>query len=87
MFTRRIYIVATNDNGRDVRIVRVYDGQLFTQDTIIHGLLKQLKGLNTQVSIQNADQAYIDVINEDNELDRTYSIIAHNAMLSNKDFN
>lgn len=75
MFNKKFYIVATTNNLRDVKVEKVYDGDVFTLDTIVAGLKKRLKGLNTQVSILG-DNAFIDVVDDDNLLDQTYSIIS-----------
>lgn len=76
-----MYIVATSTNLRDVKIENVYDGDVFTLDTILTGLKKKLKGLNIQVSILG-DNAFIDVIDEDNELEQSYSIISKSAFIN-----
>lgn len=81
MFTKKMYIVATSTNLRDVKIENVYDGDVFTLDTILTGLKKKLKGLNIQVSILG-DNAFIDVIDEDNELEQSYSIISKSAFIN-----
>lgn len=80
MFTKKFYIVATTNNLRDVKVEKVYDGDVFTLDTIVAGLIKRLKDLNTQVSILG-DNAFIDVVDDDNLLDQTYSIIAKEAFI------
>lgn len=80
MFTKKMYVVATTHNLRDVKIENIYDGDVFPLDTILSGLQKQLKGMNTQVSILG-DNAFIDVVDEDNELVQTYSIISKKAFV------
>lgn len=75
MFNKKFYIVATTNNLRDVKVEKVYDGDVFTLDTIVSGLKKNLQGLNIQVS-KLGDNAFIDVVDDDNLLDQTYSIIA-----------
>lgn len=81
MFSHKIYIVATTKNLRDVNIEEVYDGTIFTLNTIIHGYEKKLKGENYQVS-RIGDNAYIDVLDANDELVKTYSIVTKLAMLS-----
>ena len=80
MFTKKMYVVATTNNLRDVKIENIYDGDIFTLDTILAGLQKKLNSMNTQVSILG-DNAFIDVINSDNELEQTYSIISKEAFV------
>jgi len=80
MYSHKVYVVATTQNIRDVHIEAVYDGDVFTVDSIVAGLKDQLKGLNHQVSIYG-DNAYIDVLDSHDELVKTYSIIRKNAML------
>lgn len=81
MFTKKMYIVATTTNLRDVKIENIYDGGVFTLDTILTGLKKKLKGLNIQVSVLG-DNAFIDVIDENNELEQSYSIISKTTFIS-----
>ena len=81
MFTKKMYIVATSTNLRDVKIENIYDGDVFTLDTILTGLKKKLKGLNIQVSVLG-DNAFIDVTDEKNELEQSYSIISKSAFIS-----
>lgn len=81
MFSHKLYIVASTKNLRDVNIDETYDGELFTLDTIVHGYEKKLKGQNYQVS-RIGDNAYIDVLDNNDELIKTYSIITKLAMLS-----
>jgi len=80
MFSHKIYIIASTKNVRDVHIVDVYDGDIFTLDTIISGFKNKLNGSNHQVSIVG-DNAYIDVIDQNNELVKTYSIISKQVLL------
>lgn len=84
MFSHKIYIVASTKNVRDVHIVDVYDGDIFTLDTIIAGFKNKLTGSNHQVSIVG-DNAYIDVIDENKELVKTYSIISKQVLLQKED--
>lgn len=81
MFSKKMYVVATTTNLRDVKVENIYDGDVFTLDTILAGLKKKLKGLNIQVSVLG-DNAFIDVIDEDNELEQSYSIISKSAFIS-----
>lgn len=80
MYSHKVYVVATTKNIRDVNIEAVYDGNVFTVDSIVAGLKDQLKGLNHNVSVYG-DNAYIDVIDSHNELIETYSIISKIVML------
>jgi len=80
MFSHKIYIVASTKNVRDVHIVDVYDGNIFTLDTIISGFKDKLKGIKYQISIVG-DNAYIDIIDQNNELVKTYSIISKQVLL------
>ena len=70
---------------RDVHVENVYDGNVFTIDSIVDGMKTKLKGLNFQVSILG-DNAFIDLIDNNNELVKTYSIISKVAMLTKKEF-
>ena len=81
MFTKKIYVVATTNNLCDVKIENIYDGDVFTLDTILTGLKKKLKGINIQVSVLG-DNAFIDVIDENNELEQSYSIISKSTFIS-----
>ena len=81
MFSEKMYVVATTNHLRDVKIENIYDGDVFTLDTILSGLKKKLKGLNIQVSVLG-DNAFIDVIDENNELEQSYSIISKAAFIS-----
>lgn len=80
MFSHKIYIVASTKNVLNVHIVDVYDGDIFTLDTIISGFKNKLKALKHQISIVG-DNAYIDVIDQNNELVKTYSIISKQVLL------
>lgn len=80
MHSNKIYIVASTKNLRDVYVENVYDGNIFTLDTIVYGMKKKLKGKNIQVSVLN-DNAFIDVIDDNNELIKTYSIISKLVLL------
>lgn len=86
MHNRKIYVVASTENLRDVHIEEVYDGTLFTLNSIVDGYKNKLKGLNYQVSILG-DNAFIDLIDSHNELVKTYSIISKVAMLTKEEFN
>lgn len=83
LHSNKIYIVASTKNLRDVYVERVYDGNIFTLDTIVYGMTKKLQGKNIQVSVLN-DNAFIDVVDENNELIKTYSIISKVVLLENK---
>ena len=83
MRSNKIYIVASTKNLRDVYVESVYDGNIFTLDTIVYGMKKKLQGKNIQVSVLN-DNAFIDVVDENNELIKTYSIISKLVLLENK---
>lgn len=76
-----MYVVATTNNLRDVKVENIYDGDVFTLDTILTGLKKKLKGLNIQVSVLG-DNAFIDVIDENDELEQSYSIISKSTFIS-----
>ena len=69
----------------DIHVENVYDGKVFTIDSIVAGMKSKLKGLNFQVSILG-DNAFIDLIDSNNELVKTYSIISKNAMLTKEEF-
>lgn len=81
MFSHKVFIVASTKNLRDVNIEEMYDGTIFSINTIIHGYEKKLKGQNYQVS-RIGDNAYIDVLDGNDELIKTYSIITKLLMLS-----
>ena len=76
-----MYVVATTNNLRDVKVENIYDGDVFSLDTILTGLKKKLKGMNIQVSVLG-DNAFIDVIDENNELEQSYSIISKSTFIS-----
>lgn len=75
-----MYVVATTTNLRDVKVENIYDGDVFTLDAILTGLKKKLKGMNIQVSVLG-DNAFIDVIDENNELEQSYSIISKSTFI------
>lgn len=81
MFSKKMYVVATTNNLRDVKVENIYDGDVFTLDTILTGLKKKLKGINIQVSVLG-DNAFIDVIDENDELEQSYSIISKSTFIS-----
>lgn len=81
MFSKKMYVVATTTNLRDVKVENIYDGDVFTLDTILTGLKKKLKGMNIQVSVLG-DNAFIDVIDNNNELEQSYSIISKSTFIS-----
>ena len=70
---------------RDIHVENVYDGKVFTIDSIVAGMKNKLNGLNFQVSILG-DNAFIDLIDSNDELVKTYSIISKNAMLTKEKF-
>lgn len=75
-----MYVVATTINLRDVKVENIYDGDVFTIDTILAGLKKKLKGREIQVSLLG-DNAFIDVLDENEELEQTYSIISKTTFI------
>lgn len=85
MHSHRIYVVCSSNNMRDIQVENVYDGNVFTIDGIVAGMKSKLKNLNFQVSILG-DNAFIDLIDSNDELVKTYSIISKNVMLT-KEFN
>ena len=85
MHSHKIYVLCSSSNMRDVHVENVYDGNVFTIDSIVAGMKTKLKGLHFQVSILG-DNAFIDLIDSNNELVKTYSIISKVAMLTKKEF-
>lgn len=85
MCSHKIYVVCSYNNMRDIQVENVYDGNVFTIDGIVAGMKNKLKNLNFQVSILG-DNAFIDLIDSNDELVKTYSIISKNVMLT-KEFN
>lgn len=85
MHSHKIYVVCSSSNMRDIQVENVYDGNVFTIDGIVAGMKSKLKNLNFQVSILG-DNAFIDLIDSNDELVKTYSIISKNVMLT-KEFN
>lgn len=85
MHSHKIYVVCSYSNMRDIHVENVYDGNVFTIDTIVTGMKNKLKGLNFQVSILG-DNAFIDLIDSNDELVKTYSIISKNAKLTKEEF-
>lgn len=83
MHSNKIYIVASTKNVRDVYVESVYDANIFTLDNIVYGMKKKLQGKNIQVSVLN-DNAFIDVVDDNNELIKTYSILSKLVLLENK---
>ena len=83
MHSNKIYIVASTKNLRDVQVENIYDGNIFTLNSIIYGLKKKLQGKNFQVTIIG-DNAYFDIVDENNELIKTYSILSKLVLLENK---
>ena len=85
MNSHKIYVVCSSNNMRDIQVENVYDGNVFTIDGIVAGMKNKLKNLNFQVSILG-DNAFIDLIDSNDELVKTYSIISKSVMLT-KEFN
>ena len=86
MHSHKIYVVCSSNNMRDIQVESVYDGNVFTIDGIVAGMKSKLKNLNFQVSILG-DNAFIDLIDSNDELVKTYSIISKNVMLTKEEFN
>ena len=86
MHSHKIYVVCSSNNMRDIQVESVYDGNVFTIDGIVAGMKNKLKNLNFQVSILG-DNAFIDLIDSNDELVKTYSIISKNVMLTKEEFN
>ena len=82
MHSHKFYVVAVTEKLRDVSIVGMYDSDVYTVDSIVAGLKDKLKGQRYQVSMYG-DNAYIDVVDSNNELVQTYSVISKVAMLVN----
>lgn len=85
MHSHKIYVVCSSSNMRDIHVENVYDGNVFTIDSIVAGMKNKLKGLNFQVSILG-DNAFIDLIDSNDELVKTYSIISKSVMLTKEKF-
>lgn len=85
MHSHKIYVVCSSNNMRDIQVENVYDGKVFTIDGIVGGMKNKLKNLNFQVSILG-DNAFIDLIDSNDELVKTYSIISKNVMLTKEEF-
>lgn len=85
MNSHKIYVLCSSSNMRDIHVENVYDGNVFTIDSIVAGMKTKLKGSNFQVSILG-DNAFIDLIDSNNELVKTYSIISKVAMLTKEKF-
>ena len=81
MHSRKIYVVCSSNNMRDIQVENVYDGKVFTIDGIVAGMKDKLKDFNFQISILG-DNAFIDLIDSQNELVKTYSIISKSVMLT-----
>lgn len=81
MFSKKLYIVATTTNVRDVKVEHVYDGDVFTLNTILVGLKKSLQDKTIQCVLLE-DNAFIDVLGEDGELKQTYSIVGKQSFVS-----
>ena len=85
MHSHKIYVLCSSSNMRDIHVENIYDGNVFTIDSIVAGMKNKLKGSNFQVSILG-DNAFIDLIDSNNELVKTYSIISKYAMLTKEKF-
>ena len=85
MHSHKIYVVCSSNYMRDIQVENVYDGKVFTIDGIVAGMKNKLKNLNFQVSILG-DNAFIDLIDSNDELVKTYSIISKNVMLTKEEF-
>ena len=85
MHSHKIYVLCSSSNMRDIHVENVYDGNVFTIDSIVAGMKTKLKGLNFQVSILG-DNAFIDLIDSNDELVKTYSIISKSAVFTNEKF-
>lgn len=85
MHSHKIYVVCSSNNMRDIQVENVYDGKVFTIDGIVAGMKNKLKNLNFQVSILG-DNAFIDLIDSNDELVKAYSIISKNVMLTKEEF-
>ena len=85
MHSHKIYVVCSSNNMRDIQVESVYDGNVFTIDGIVAGMKSKLKNRNFQVSILG-DNAFIDLIDSNVELVKSYSIISKNFLLT-KEFN
>lgn len=85
MHSHKIYVLCSSTNMRDINVENVYDGNVFTIDSIVAGMKNKLKGLNFQVSILG-DNAFIDMIDSNDELVKTYSIISKSVMLTKEKF-
>ena len=85
MHSHKIYVLCSSSNMRDIHVQNVYDGNVFTIDTIVAGMKNKLKGSNFQVSILG-DNAFIDLIDNNDELVKTYSIISKSVMLTKEKF-
>lgn len=85
MHSHKIYVLCSSTNMRDINVENVYDGNVFTIDSIVAGMKNKLKGLNFQVSILG-DNAFIDMIDSNDELVKTYSIISKSVILTKEKF-
>lgn len=80
MFSKKFYIVSTTTNLRDVKIENIYDADIYTLTTILAGWEKKLQGRNIQVAVLG-DNAFIDIVDSDGELEQTYSIISKESFV------
>ena len=89
MHSHRVYVVTSVERSHDihsidfdVHIVNVYDSKIFTVDSLIEGLKGKLKGQMYRVS-RRGNNGYIDVVDDDDEVIKSYFIISKIAMLAN----
>lgn len=80
MYSHKIYIVTSARNILDVKVDNTYDGDVFTIDNIIAGFKKKFRNAKHQISVVG-DNAYIDIIDNNDELIKTYSIISKQVLL------
>ncbi len=80
MFNHKVYVVCSYSNIRNIDVDDVYDSEQFTIDNIVDIMKKKLQGQNIQVSIVG-NNAFIDVIDNNGYLFKSYSIISKQVML------
>lgn len=81
MNNKSFYIVCTTENMRDVKVVDMFDASVFSLSSIVAGYQKRFNTWNMQVSYLG-DNAFIDLIDNNNELINTYSIIKQSGFVS-----
>ncbi len=84
MFNHKVYVVCSYSNIRNIDVDDVYDGKLYTINNILAIMKKKLQGQNIQTSIVG-DNAFIDVIDNNGYLLKTYSIISKQVMLTKEE--